>query len=147
MPDIQHAITIDAPPDRIVRLVSSGDGFSAWWAEDVQRDGDAVALGFFNRSTVYRLVAQPEPDGTRWRCETGREWAGTSLVFRLRPEGARTRLEFAHEGWEAATPYFVSCNTTWGHLMFHLKDAAEHDGLRRPFFTRSGTAGSSAATY
>ena len=147
MPDIQHAIVIDAAPDRILPLVASADGLSAWWAEDVQRVGQAVELGFFNRSTVYRLVQQPDADGVRWTCETGAEWAGTSLVFRLRPQGRQTRLEFAHEGWAEPTPYFVSCNTMWGHLMFRLKDAAEQDGLRRPYFTRSGTAGSSAGTY
>ena len=147
MADIEHAIQIDAPPDRILPLVSSADGFTAWWAEDVQTIGGGVELGFFDRSTMYRLTPQPDDDGARWTCETGAEWAGTSLVFRLRPQGRQTRLEFAHQGWADRTPYFVSCNTTWGHLMFRVKDAAEQPGVRRPYFTRSGTAGSSAGAY
>lgn len=146
MPDIQHSLVIDAPADRVLALVGGADGFVRWWAEDAVAvgGGTSVELGFFNRATVYRLVRVPDAGGVRWRCETGQEWAGTSLLFRAVPQGAQTRLEFAHEAWAERTPYFVSCNTVWGHLMFVLKDAAEH-GAARPFFTRSGTAAASAA--
>jgi hypothetical protein len=33
-------------------------------------------------------------------------------------------VRFLHEDWQRATDYFVSCNTTWGELMFRLKAAA-----------------------
>jgi len=149
MSDIRHALQIDAPPERIIELVATPDGLAAWWAEDVVRlsGDDAVELGFFNRTTVYRLRRAPEPDGVRWRCESGQEWAGTELLFRARPAGTRTELEFAHQGWAAATPYFVSCNTVWGHLMFKLKEAAEHAAGARPLFTRSGMDTGSAPLY
>src|SRR5262249_26830758 len=68
MPDIHHSITIDASVDRVKPLVASAEGFSAWWAEDVSRlpASDAVELGFFDRSTVYRLVPKTDPQTTRW---------------------------------------------------------------------------------
>ena len=34
-------------------------------------------------------------------------------------------LRFTHAGWRAEYDYFLSCNTTWGELMFRLKSAAE----------------------
>lgn len=140
MPNIKHAITIDAPVNKVEPLVKTPSGLAAWWAEDVAaRDGESsVDLGFFNRSTVYRLAPEAGDATARWRVETGNEWAGTRLVFRLRPVDNKTQLEFAHENWVEETPYFTSCNTVWGHLMFHLKDAAER-GARRPFFTKNGT--------
>jgi hypothetical protein len=146
MPDIEHVILIDAAPDQVLPLVSSGDGFAKWWVEDVQKvkGSDELDLGFFDRSMVYRLAPQPAAAGRRWRCETGAEWAGTSLAFHLKAHDGQTRLEFAHEGWADRTRYFVSCNTIWGHLMFCLKDVAEHDGPPRPYFTRSGTVSSTA---
>jgi len=54
MPDIRHAITVDAPSDRVAQLVSSPEGFAAWWAEDVQAfpGSAAVELGFFDRATT-----------------------------------------------------------------------------------------------
>jgi hypothetical protein len=149
MPDIRHAITVDAPSDRVSQLVSSADGLAMWWAEDVVKvpGSAAIELGFFDRSTVYRLVRKPVPQEIRWACETGQEWAGTELVFRLQPKGEQTLLEFSHERWADASPYFVSCNTVWGHLMFKLKDAAERGGSPRPLFTRTGMESSAARAY
>src|SRR5919108_4600535 len=137
MPTIKHTITIAAPLNTVETLVKTPQGLAAWWAEDVAaRDGQStVELGFFNRSTVYRLSPESGDSTARWRVETGQEWAGTHLVFRLRPVDDKTQLEFAHEDWVAETPYFTSCNTVWGHLMFYLKDAAER-GRQRPFFTK-----------
>jgi uncharacterized protein YndB with AHSA1/START domain len=143
MPDIRHSIVIDAPPERIQPLISSAPGFSQWWAEDARQDGSdgAVELGFFNRATVYRL--EPAATATRekaeWRCTSGKEWNGTSIVFDFTPYGGRTLLRFSHAGWQADTDYFVSCNTTWGELMFRLKAAAE-GRAPGPLFSAVGLA-------
>jgi hypothetical protein len=146
MADIRHALVIAAPVDRVRELVATGAGFARWWAEDVASvpESAKLELGFFDRSTVYRLAPKADPAATRWACETGNEWAGTDLVFRLQPKGDQTQVDFAHEGWAADTPYFVSCNTVWGHLMFKLKEAAEHPAAARPLFTRSGMEAASA---
>ena len=141
MPDIHHAISIAAPADVVMQLVSTGDGLRQWWAEDVDTAADgSVSLGFFNRTTLYRLRLLEQSAGrVAWRCETGKEWQDTELVFRLAAERAGLRLEFVHAKWREATPYFVGCNTTWGGLMFRLKSAAEgrHPG---PLFLRESLA-------
>ena len=59
------------------------------------------------------------------RSGTGKEWDGTRIVFALKEGQGKTTVRFAHADWKAETDYFVSCNTTWGELMFRLKDAAE----------------------
>lgn len=74
-----------------------------------------------------------------WSCTTGKEWAGTRIVFRLQGRGTGTPLRFAHAGWQSETDYFVSCNTTWGELMFRLKSAAERKS-RGPLFGASDMA-------
>jgi hypothetical protein len=149
MPEIRHTITIDAPRDRVAALVSTPAGLAVWWAEDVDPvpDSPALNLGFFDRATVYRLVPRSTPHEVRWRCETGQAWTGTELVFRLQDKGAQTQLEFSHEGWPEPSPYFVSCNTVWGHLMFKLKDVAERGGPPRPLFTKSGMETSTTGAY
>jgi hypothetical protein len=149
MPDIRHAITIDAPIDRVAPLVSSSKGLAAWWAEDVEASPDsaAVQLDFFDRATTYRLVPTPDSKSIRWRGETGQEWAGTDLVFHLQDKGPHTQVEFSHASWAEASPYFVSCSTVWGYLMFKLKDAAERGGPPRPLFTKSGMEMPSAGGY
>ena len=149
MPDICHAITIDAPIDRVAPLVSSPKGLAAWWTEDVEAlpDSAAVELGFFDRATTYRLVPTPDSKSIRRRCETGQEWARTDLVFHLQERGRHTQVEFSHASWAEASPYFVSCNTVWGYLMFKLTDAAERGGPPRPLFTKSGMDTSTSGAY
>lgn len=144
MPDIRHAIMIAAPADRIHALVSTPGGLSQWWGEDVTEDKakHAVELGFFNRATVYRLapVKMAPPQTAEWRCESGKEWEGTRLVFEtISKDGGGTMVRFSHAGWKAETDYFTSCNTTWGELMFRLKAAAEGKAPG-PLFTRSAMA-------
>jgi hypothetical protein len=128
MADIVHSIGVSANPDVLFPLVSSGPGFQAWWAEDVVAKPDgAVELGFFNRATLYRLrpISIEPMRKTVWQCETGQEWSSTRLMFDLEAQGATTLVRFTHAGWAKASEFFVSCNTTWGGLMFRLKAAAE----------------------
>lgn len=143
MPDIKHMIQIDSPPRLVHPLVASGDGFSQWWATDVAQDktNGNVELGFFNRSTVYGLhpIQIAAPRQAHWLCQSGKEWSGTQLLFDLAEQKGQTLLRFTHAGWSAETDYFVSCNTTWGELMFRLK--AEAEGKKPgPLFTTEGMA-------
>lgn len=139
MPDILHSVQTSASPDAVLPLVSTAAGFARWWAADVTEKDGAAELGFFNRKTLYRLKPQGHPSAARteWLCESGDEWAGTRIVFELEPGTAGTVLRFTHSGWKAQTPYFVSCNTTWGELMYRLKAEAEGQP-RGPLFTRDG---------
>ncbi|MBZ5645907.1 MAG: hypothetical protein LAN37_01635 [Acidobacteriia bacterium] len=140
MPSIKHAITIDAPLERIYPLVSSGRGFGQWWAADITEvSADSVELGFFNRTTIYRLqrIRSAAPTEVEWLCTSGKEWKDTRLVFRLSPSKTGAQLQFSHADWRSETDYFVSCNTTWGELMFRLKAAAEGK-TPGPLFTKDG---------
>lgn len=143
MADIKHAISIAAPPDRIYPLVATGKGFQQWWAQDVTdpMPKGKVELGFFKRNTVYRLkpLRLSAPSEAEWLCETGKEWAGTRLIFKLQTSGTNTLLRFTHADWAAETDYFVSCTTTWGGLMFRIKAAAEGQKIE-PLFLAEGMA-------
>jgi len=127
MPDIRHSIQIAAPPTTVYPLISTAAGWAQWWAADVKELAGAIEVGFFNRQTVYRLKATTSepPNRSEWLCETGAEWTGTRLLFRLDASGAGTLLRFTHADWRADTAYFVNCTTTWGELMFRIKAAAE----------------------
>jgi uncharacterized protein YndB with AHSA1/START domain len=125
--DIRHSIQISAEPARVYPLVATAKGFAHWWAADVTEAAGGVELGFFSRATVYRLrlkVSEP-PTHAEWVCETGNEWSGTRIAFRLEAGKPGTLLRFTHGGWRSESDYFVACNTTWGELMFRLKAAAE----------------------
>jgi predicted ester cyclase/quinol monooxygenase YgiN len=137
--EIKHSIQIAATPEQIYPLVATAKGFGQWWATDITEPAGVVDLAFFNRATVYRLrpIAAQPPTQAEWICETGDEWSGTRIAFELEAVKSGTVLRFKHAGWRAEGNYFVSCNTTWGELMFRLKDAAEGKA-RGPLFSREG---------
>jgi uncharacterized protein YndB with AHSA1/START domain len=141
MADIKHSIVIDAPEERVRALVASAAGFAQWWAADSSEVADgAVELGFFNKSTAYRLrLDQSSAHELVWRCETGAEWKGTLLRFLLHDDGPATTLRFTHEDWANETDYFTNCNTTWGELIYRLKAAAEGK-TRGPLFLADSLA-------
>jgi uncharacterized protein YndB with AHSA1/START domain len=143
MPDIKHMIQIAAEPKTVHPLVATAQGFSRWWAADVteHKATGNVELGFFNRATVYGLqpIQIAAPVKAHWLCQTGKEWSSTRLFFDLAEQKGQTLLRFAHAGWQAETDYFVSCNTTWGELMFRLKSTAEGKSPG-PLFSGAGLA-------
>jgi uncharacterized protein YndB with AHSA1/START domain len=142
MPDIRNSVQIDVPAAQVYPLISSGTGFSKWWAQDVTIRADgAVDLGFFNRATVYSLQQgrAVNPSEAEWLCLSGKEWKGTKLLFQLNESKGQTLLRFTHANWEADTDYFVACNTTWGALMFRLKANAEGKAAG-PLFSVAGWA-------
>jgi hypothetical protein len=140
MPDIKHAIQISAEPEQVYPLVATAR-LCQWWATDITEPDGAVELGFFNRAAVYRLrpTFEEPPAQTEWVCESGDEWRETRLGFRLEASNTGTQLRFTHAGWRTESGYFVSCNTTWGTLMFRLKAAAEGKSPG-PLFSREGWA-------
>lgn len=141
MADIQHSLQIAASSAAVFLLISTARGLRLWWAEDVTETEGALELSFFNRTTVYRLrpAIESPPIEFVYRCETGQEWTGTRIAFHLAETKTGTLLRFTHSDWQAATEYFVSCNTVWGELMFRLKAIAE-GGLPGPLFTVDGVA-------
>ena len=139
MPELIHSIEISATPRVIYPLVSTAEGLATWWAEDTRNMEAGVELAFFDGASVYRLrpLTFAPPATAAWLCETGKEWAATRLVFHLAARGETTAVRFIHEGWREATPYFVSCNSAWGALLYRLKAVAEGSSLG-PLFTKEG---------
>jgi hypothetical protein len=137
--DLVHSVPINAPPESVFPFVSTAKGLAEWWAADVTEAKGAIELGFFKRDTMYRLRrnASEAPLLAEWLVETGKEWAGTRLLFRVQHATAGSLLRFAHTGWRADSDYYVSCNTVWGALLFRLKAAAEGKGSG-PLFTAEG---------
>ncbi|MGB6393071.1 MAG: SRPBCC domain-containing protein [Candidatus Acidiferrales bacterium] len=153
MPEIRHAISIEAALAEVFPLISTGEGFTKWWAADVvavpqsaetdstQSTHGTIDIGFYNRKSVYRveLTRLSPPRQADWVCISGNEWTGTRLAFALKENNPGTLLLFTHSGWAAESDYFVSCNTTWGGLLFRLKNIAEGK-TPGPLFTASGSA-------
>ena len=98
MADIVHSIQTSAGAEKVYALVSTAAGFGAWWATDITEPSGTVDLGFFKRATVYRLrlLVNESPVQAEWICESGDEWNGTHIGFRLEPNKMGTLAWIFH---------------------------------------------------
>jgi uncharacterized protein YndB with AHSA1/START domain len=61
-----------------------------------------------------------------WSCHGDHpEWNGTVLTWEMTPQDGGTTLRFTQSGWKAITDFCATCNSTWGELMYRLKDYVE----------------------
>ena len=131
MADMLHHIEIEASPERVCEGITTSLGLRGWWTGDAvaePRVGGKVELGIYERSVVFRMRVDELELGRRvvWSClGDDDEWEGTRLVWEMRAIEGGTDLHFAHEGWRSTDGLFAASNTTWGELMYRLKDWAE----------------------
>jgi len=53
------------------------------------------------------------------------EWTGTRLTWDISRKDGATLLRFTHGNWRSTSGIFATCNTTWGELMYRLKNYVE----------------------
>lgn len=140
MAEMKHLILIEAAPAAVFNALTTSEGLRGWWTADSQaepRAGGKTELGFHDRSTVFRMkIAEFKPSRHLvWECVgDDEEWTGTRLIWDLHEEDGKTLLEFQHGNWKQQSRYFKTCNSTWGMLMYRLKDFVEGKSPG-PYFT------------
>ncbi|HLM97898.1 MAG TPA: SRPBCC domain-containing protein [Bryobacteraceae bacterium] len=131
MAELKHQIAIKANPDKVYAALATQIGLRGWWTADTTADervGGKAEFGFDRRGMVFRMtIDRLEPGkGVVWSCHGDQpEWAGTVLTWDLSPEGGGTTLRFTQSGWKTASEMYAMCNSTWGELMYRLKDYVE----------------------
>ena len=131
MPDLHHMIPIDAPAARVYQAIATQEGLRGWWTADStaeSRVGGKAEFAFDHRSMVFRMKIEALEPGKRVRWSKSGdhpEWRGTSLDWEITGQGGSSALSFVHRGWREATPFFATCNSTWGELMYRLKGHVE----------------------
>ena len=131
MAELKHQIPIDAAPEKVYAALVTQDGLRGWWTADTKADekvGGKAEFGFDKRGIVFRMNIEKLEPGKQvvWSCHGDHpEWNGTRLSWELTPQDGGTTLRFTQSGWEAITDFCASCNSTWGELMYRLKDYVE----------------------
>ncbi|HEY2275338.1 MAG TPA: SRPBCC domain-containing protein [Steroidobacteraceae bacterium] len=131
MVDLKHQVPINAPAARVFAAVATAEGNRGWWTADSAVDarvGGKAEFGFDKRAVVFnmridRLVPDQE---VAMSCTGGPpEWTGTTLRWRIESDGKQSVLRFTHGGWKELDDYCAGCNSTWGRLMYRLRDYVE----------------------
>jgi uncharacterized protein YndB with AHSA1/START domain len=133
MPEILHRISIDAPAERVRRLIATTDGVARWWTgrplegEAGLGNRFAVYFGDADRPAAVMQVVTDDPDEIVWRVVDGPDsWLDTRITFALRPvDHGGTTLLFTHAGWREVSEFMGGCSTNWGAYLTSLKTGAE----------------------
>lgn len=131
MPDMHHEIHVQASMDKVYSAIATQEGLRSWWTADSvveSHKGGTAAFGFFKRATLFRMRIKELVPNTRvvWTCLGEPEaWQGTELTWDISQDKDTAVLRFKHGGWKSVSGSFGLCNSTWGMLMYRLKDYVE----------------------
>ena len=131
MAELKHQIPIKAAPEKVYAALATENGLRGWWTADTKADekvGGKAEFGFDKRGIVFRMNIEKLEPGKQvvWSCHGDHpEWSGTRLSWQLTPQDGGTTLRFTQSEWESITDFCASCNSTWGELMYRLKDYVE----------------------
>ena len=138
MPEIDHELKIDAPPERVYAALTTLEGVKGWHNPTVTGSGEVGTEWVFSFAEHpefgWEVTASDAPSRVVWRCTRGPgDSGGTTATFTVAAAGARTLLELQHAGWPGTHGNFRKCNTTWGVLLHHLRDYVETSDVAPAF--------------
>lgn len=135
MIDIIHRIGIKSPITQVYKALTSLEGLSNWWTEEVKGDeqvGEKIEFRFrsvtgeLKGSMVMEVLELNTPTNVRWRCIEGAdEWVGTDITFLLSPQDDQTILLFGHRNWREAVEFTCHCSMKWAVFLLSLREYLE----------------------
>ena len=141
MVNIIHRIGIKAPVFKVYNALSTLEGLSGWWAEEVEGDskiGGNLTFSFRSKSgeLLGKMVMKVrELNASKlvvWDCVDGpAEWIGTNIKFELSEHDNQTIVLFGHENWIEAVEFTAHCSMKWAIFLLSLREYVE-TGLGKP---------------
>ena len=135
MIDIIHRVGIKSPITQVYKALTSLEGLSNWWTEEVKGDekvGEKIEFifrsvtGELKGSMVMEVLVLNTPTNVRWRCIEGLdEWVGTDITFLLSPQDDQTILLFGHRNWREAVEFTSYCSMKWAVFLLSLREYLE----------------------
>ncbi|MEE9181023.1 MAG: SRPBCC domain-containing protein [candidate division NC10 bacterium] len=131
MAEMHHQIPINTSPEKVYEAIATQKGLKGWWTGDSvaePRVGSVAEFGFYNRKILFRMRIEELTPGKRvvWACiGEDDDWRGTRLTWDISQKDEKTFLHFIHGDWRSTSGHFALCNSTWGMLMYRLKDYVE----------------------
>jgi uncharacterized protein YndB with AHSA1/START domain len=135
--DINHRIGIKASPGNIYKALTTDEGLTKWWTDDISGAGDVGStIEFrFNGGGPDFTVTKLTPNKAVYWQHLGNvpeSWVGTEISFQLDTQEDQTFVKFTHSNWKESTDFMAHCNTKWAVFLLSLKDAVE-TGKGKPF--------------
>ena len=137
MAEINHRVGIKASPESIYEALTTDDGLTKWWTNDVSGAGEVGSTIEFRFNgggpdfTVTKLISNKT---VCWQHSGSmpESWKGTEISFQLETEESQTFVRFTHSNWKEPTNFMAHCSTKWAVFLLSLKGALEL-GKGKPF--------------
>jgi len=128
-----HEIDINKDKEAIFQALTSEIGLKSWWTSQTEFNPKekTYKFGFMNGKYwfAFKIIKQEE-NKIEWECinadSLSKDWIKTKLIFDIVKTNDHTTLKFTHANWNESSEVFSRCNTTWGFLMFSLKNYLEN---------------------
>jgi uncharacterized protein YndB with AHSA1/START domain len=130
VPDVLFRFDVDAPPDTLLRALTTGEGIRSFWtsrAEVPAKVGETLKLEFPERAPLpFDLrLEQSDQRTVVWRTQTfPPHWVGTTVRWDVEARDDGCTVAFRHAGFmddgEAGRAAY-----TWGEIMARLAQHAE----------------------
>jgi len=121
--DFSSTILVDKDAETAFRAIKD---FRGWWSEEIEGKTDQLNETFFyHYKDIHlcklKLIEVDEPSKLVYLVtenefnfvEDKTEWVGSHLVFDIKPEGDKTRIQFTHEGLTSADECYEVCRDAW----------------------------------
>ncbi len=137
MYSIKHLFHIDAPRANVFEAIDTIKGLSEWWT--LQTSGDTALEGEIafrfgdNPGFKMKVTQKAQDEAIAWECISGPpDWIGTRVSFHLDENEGKTRIRFAHDGWQKQDDFYAACSFSWGNYMSSLRKLCQ-TGKGEPF--------------
>jgi uncharacterized protein YndB with AHSA1/START domain len=135
MVDIIHRIGIKSPVAHVYKALSTINGLSRWWTEDVEGDertGGKINFTFRSETgdllgkMVMEVMELNPQKVVQWRCKEGpAEWIGTDISFQLSQQDDQTIIIFGHRNWREVVEFTAHCSMKWATFLLSLRELVE----------------------
>lgn len=135
MADIIHRIGIRSSSEKVYAALSTQQGLSGWWTEDVEgeeKTGGRIRFRFRTKAgdiigEMLMEVKNLDPKKeVKWRCVEGpADWIGTDISFEWSEQDGQVIIIFGHRNWAEATESMAHCSMKWAVFLLSLRELVE----------------------
>lgn len=136
MVEIIHELAINGEKEKIYEALTTKNGLSSWWTQDVKTDeriGSTAEFGFYGHKAIHYmkiLDLKPSTEIT-WMCEQSpiEEWNHTEIKFSIKERDPQNpfnpNLRFVQSGYKSTDKNYGAINFNWAKFLTSLKDYIE----------------------
>ena len=135
MVNIIHRIGIRSSAAKVYQALSTINGLSHWWTEEVEgheQPGGKIEFTFRSetgdiKGQMVMEVKELDPGkNVRWRCSSGPdEWINTEISFDLSQQDDQTIIIFGHRNWREQVEFTAHCSMKWAVFLLSLREYVE----------------------